>query len=47
MKQRTKQIREKQSKRLLKANWLFHARKKGNQTAKEIRTANCKNEEFD
>lgn len=47
MKQRTKHIREKRSKRLLKENWLFHARKKGNQTAKEIRTANCKNYEFD
>ena len=29
------------------ANWLFHARKKGNQTEREIRTANCKNYEFD
>ena len=32
MKQRLKQIREKRCKRLLKANWLFHARQKGNQT---------------
>jgi len=47
MKQRLKQIREKRCKRLLKANWLFHARKKGNQTEREIRTANCKNYEFD
>jgi len=47
MKQRLKQIREKRSKRLLKSNWLFYARKKGNQTEREIRTANCKNYEFD
>ena len=47
MKQRLKQIREKRCKRLLKENWLFHARKKGNQTEREIQTANCKNDEFD
>lgn len=47
MKQTLKPIREKRCKRLMKENWLFHARKKGNQTAKEIRTANCKNYEFD
>lgn len=47
MKQTLKPIREKRCKRLMKENWLFYARKKGNQTAKEIRTANCKNYEFD
>lgn len=47
MKQRTKQLRENRSKQLMKENWLFHARMKGNKTYKEIRTANCKNYEFD
>jgi hypothetical protein len=47
MKQRTKIVRQKRSKRLLKSEWLFNARKKGNQTEKEKRTANCTNNEFD
>ena len=47
MKQRTQKIRNKRAIRLMKSNWLFHARKKGNLTEKELRTANCINNEFD